>query len=231
MVKSSAAPKAEKKNFGTDRTADVATLYRSEEVAINRCLAVRGEPPKTKGRLPRQKTKGRGSSIGMVEPVDLGQQPISVKAQQRKVGEINIRRLRRYKRFNVFKVIVGTWNVRTMLQLGKMQGIAEIQKTQTKILALQEIRWKGSGKITKGSYTLFYSCMQEQTGHYGTGFLVMKELMGTILGFEPFNERICKIRIKGKYHNISVVNVRAPTEDKDDETKEVFYEDVQKENT
>jgi hypothetical protein len=44
----------------------------------------------------------------------------------------------------------------------------------------------------------------------------MTELMGSILGFQPFNERICKIRIKGKYQNISIVNVHAPTEDKDD---------------
>jgi hypothetical protein len=40
-VKSSKALKAEK-NFRTARTADVATLYRSEEIAINCCLEVTG---------------------------------------------------------------------------------------------------------------------------------------------------------------------------------------------
>jgi hypothetical protein len=106
--------------------------------------------------------------------------------------------------------------------------VAGIKKTKIKILALQQIRWKSSGEITKGSYTLFYCCRQEQMGHYGTGFLVMKELMGSILGFEQFNERICKIRIKGKYHNIRIVNMHAPTEAKDNGTKEVFCEDLQK---
>lgn len=71
----------------------------------------------------------------------------------------------------------------------------------------------------KGSYTLYCRCTQEQTGCYGTRFLVMKEVM-------PFNERICKIRIEGKNQNISLVNVHAPN-DKDDEMKEVFYEDLQ----
>ena len=39
---------------------------------------------------------------------------------------------------------VGTWNVKTMLQAGKIQEIAEeLKKSQIKIVALQEIRWKG----------------------------------------------------------------------------------------
>lgn len=55
----------------------------------------------------------------------------------------------------------------------------------------------------------------------GTRFLVMKELTGSILGFEPFNDR-CKMRIKGKYQYINIVNVHAPTEDKANEMTEVF---------
>jgi hypothetical protein len=39
-------------------------------------------------------------------------------------------------------------------------------------------------------------------GHLGTGFLVKKEMEKTILGFEPYNEQICKLRMKGKYHNL-----------------------------
>jgi len=36
---------------------------------------------------------------------------------------------------------VGTWNVRTLLQLGKMQELAEqISETQLEIPAIQEIR-------------------------------------------------------------------------------------------
>jgi hypothetical protein len=42
-----------------------------------------------------------------------------------------------------------------MLQAGKMQEIAyEIQKFWRDILALQEIRWTGQGRIEKHDYTL-----------------------------------------------------------------------------
>ena len=31
--------------------------------------------------------------------------------------------------------------------------------------------------------------------------------------FEPINERICNMRIKGKFYNMTIVSVYAPTED------------------
>ena len=46
------------------------------------------------------------------------------------------------------------------------------------------------------------------------------------MGFEPINERICKLHLKGKYRNITIINVHAPTEEKD-ETKERFYAELQ----
>ena len=47
------------------------------------------------------------------------------------------------------------------------------------------------------------------------------------MGFEPINERICKLCLKGKYHNITIINIHAPTEEKDEETKEHFYAELQ----
>jgi hypothetical protein len=43
-----------------------------------------------------------------------------------------------------------------------------------------------------------------------------------------YNERLCKLRLKGKCNNVSLISVYAPTEDKMDEIKEQFYEDLQK---
>jgi hypothetical protein len=52
--------------------------------------------------------------------------------------------------------------------------------------------------------------------------------MGMSLGFEPYNERLCRLRIGGKFHNIKIVSAYAPTEDKDEALKEEFYEDLRK---
>jgi len=37
----------------------------------------------------------------------------------------------------------------------------------------------------------------------------MKKAFYYILGFEPYNEQICKSRIKGKYNNITHINMCA----------------------
>ena len=41
-----------------------------------------------------------------------------------------------------------------------------------------------------------------------------------MLGFEPINERMCKLRIKGKSYNITIVSVYAPTEDENKRNSE-----------
>ena len=50
---------------------------------------------------------------------------------------------------------IGTWNVMTMLKPGKMKEIAEqMLHTQLQIIALQEVRWKGQGKIKNTFFIL-----------------------------------------------------------------------------
>jgi endonuclease/exonuclease/phosphatase family metal-dependent hydrolase len=126
------------------------------------------------------------------------------------------------------KLYIGTWNVMTLLRPGTMQELAEeIAKTQLERVALQEIRWPGKGQIYKKDYILYYSASKEKTGQAGTGFLSMKKVQKHIISYESHNERLCKLRVKGKYNNITLISAYAPTEDKTEETKEQFYNNLQ----
>ena len=51
--------------------------------------------------------------------------------------------------------------------------------------------------------------------------------MNKILGFEPISDHICKLRVKGKFYNITLINIYAPAEAKED-IKEQFYEELQR---
>ena len=66
-----------------------------------------------------------------------------------------------------------TQNVRSMLQAGKMEEIAdELKKYNIQITALQEVRWPHDGWIKKKNYTLLYSGLKTSKGQHGTGFLI-----------------------------------------------------------
>jgi exonuclease III len=123
--------------------------------------------------------------------------------------------------------VIGTWNVKTFLKPGKMQELSEELYTQMKVVALQEIRWAVSGVISKKDFQLFYSGAQK-SGQAGTGFYVKKEIAKHIIGFEEVNERTCKLRIKGKYSNVTLISVYAPPEGHNINFKEHFYDDLQR---
>lgn len=122
----------------------------------------------------------------------------------------------------------GTWNIRTLLQAGTMNSIVdEIIRYRMDMVALQEIRWKGKGDTKKKEFTMYFSGDENKQGQHGVGFIVLKKMKKSVLGFNPVSERICTLRIKGKFHNITFINIYAPTEDASEETVEQFYEDLQ----
>ena len=49
----------------------------------------------------------------------------------------------RFETVNEVKIKLATWNIRTLLQVGKMMEVAEeLQKYEIDITAIQEVRWK-----------------------------------------------------------------------------------------
>lgn len=48
-----------------------------------------------------------------------------------------------------------------------------------------------------------------------------------ILAFRPVNGRICVLRIKTKFFNLSIMNAHAETEDKEEHAKDSFYQKLE----
>jgi len=123
----------------------------------------------------------------------------------------------------------GTWNVQTMLQPGKMIEIAdEVLKQGIDLVALQEIRWQGHREINKKNFTVIYSGPENQTGQYGTGYIISRKIKESILEWEPVNDRLCRIRIRGRFRNLTIISAYAPTEDKGEEEKVDFYSKLER---
>jgi len=80
---------------------------------------------------------------------DLCKTVIAAKAQTIETGGLN-RKTKQGLRTRDGNYKIGTWNIRSLLQPGKMQEVAEeIIKYIVDIAAVQEIRWRGTGHICK----------------------------------------------------------------------------------
>lgn len=62
--------------------------------------------------------------------------------------------------------IIGTWNARTMLQMGKLTNWKiEMDRLNIEILVLCETRWGGNGHLTSDQWRVIHS--RKQTGKAG----------------------------------------------------------------
>ena len=119
---------------------------------------------------------------------------------------------------------LATWNVRSLFKAGALKIlIKELSRYNIMIAAIQEIRWRGSEIFESGNYTVCYSGSDDRN-NFGTGFLIHKKIKHNILDFAPINERICRLRMRGRFFNTSIICIHAPTEEKDESVKNTFYD-------
>jgi exonuclease III len=103
--------------------------------------------------------------------------------------------------------------------------LSQLDAYKMDIIAIQEMRWTGEGIIDKKNHTIFYSC--DRKHHmFGTGFIVNKRIKHLVTDFKAKTPRICKIRVRRLFFNYSFICAHAPTEEKDDDKKDTFYEDL-----
>jgi hypothetical protein len=95
-------------------------------------------------------------------------------------------------------------------------------------VGVQEVRWNGGGTEPVGEYTFLYGKGNENH-ELGTGFftLVHKRIVSAVKRVEFVNDRMSYMIIRGRWRNIIVLNVHAPTEDKIDDIKDRFYEELE----
>ena len=122
---------------------------------------------------------------------------------------------------------LGTWNVRTLNQAGKLENaIKEMEEHKLDLLGIAEMRWKESGSTTKNGYTVMYSGGEEHKE--GVGMIISKKYAANVMGFLPVSSRVMLVKLAGKPFNIAIVQAYAPTGDHTDEDIEKFYQDIEK---
>jgi hypothetical protein len=121
----------------------------------------------------------------------------------------------------------GTWNVRSLYRTGLIRTVAEeISKYKLALLGVKEVRWDRGGTKPAGEYAFFHGKGNENY-ELDTVFFVHKRIISAFKRVELVSDGISNIILRGHWCDIIVLNVHAPTEDKIDDIKDRFYEELE----
>jgi len=125
---------------------------------------------------------------------------------------------------------IATWNVRTMLQCGKLENLKiEMARMKIDILGLSEMRWPRAGDLWSGEYRLIHTGTADNNpGLGGVGIIMSKAIGKKVKGFVQYNERIRLVKIETKPKNTIIVQVYMPTSNSSERELEEVYEGIEK---
>jgi hypothetical protein len=71
-----------------------------------------------------------------------------------------------------------------------------------------------------GNLTLIYN--GDEINIFRIGFMINRKYKQAIMNLEAVDDRICSLRIRGKFNNLTVISVPAHTEEKDELIRTAF---------
>lgn len=124
------------------------------------------------------------------------------------------------------KFNIGTWNVRTILKLSKIEEISQ-QKIirELDILGISETRWPGNGDYIKKDLRIIHSG-GEKRGSKGVAIILRGKWKNNVLNTFHVNERIIMIKLQAHPTDMYIMQVCFPTTSCEEEEIEIMYQQL-----
>jgi len=110
----------------------------------------------------------------------------------------------------------GIWNV------GACIGQVHVQQQP----GVQEVRWDKGGTVRAGDYNF---SMEKETKViiWEQDFFAHHRILSAVKRVQFVSDRVSYIVLRGRWCNIIVPNVHAPSEENSDDSKDSFYEELE----
>lgn len=117
-----------------------------------------------------------------------------------------------------------TWNV-TTLRMKEEEVIREMTRYSIDILGLSEGKVRGNGMKKTGGAKCIFVGVTEGRAKCGVRIIVAERLVNCIRSWRCIRCVMIRLRVAGVW--MTLVQVYAPTDDRDSETKDAFYAQLQ----
>ena len=118
---------------------------------------------------------------------------------------------------------IATWNVRTLLEKGKLDNIKhEMSRMKVNILGISEVRWKAARECESDGYKVIYSWGNKHGR--GVGIILDPDTKKYVKSVWNYSDRILLVILSGKPFDIGIIQVYAPKLEYPEDDIELFYE-------
>jgi len=124
------------------------------------------------------------------------------------------------------EIRIGTWNVRTMNQSGKLENVKEeMKRSGLNILGISEVRWKEGGDFISDGFRIIYAGGEES--QRGVAIILDDQVSKSVTEIERYDDRFIGVRIRAEPVDLLGIQVYMPTSVHSEEEIEKMYDQIE----
>ena len=121
------------------------------------------------------------------------------------------------------RLMIGAWNVRTLLQAGKLENLKkEMRRNKVDVMGISELRWE----LMSDEFRMFYYS-GDAKGNHGVGVVLGPCAKDKVISVRYVDNRVMVVWLKGKKLDLVILKIYMPHSGVADEEVEETYDKIE----